>query len=121
MVYSYALALIYTYKKLFYRNGTKRYFSRNETKRNVIFFETETENQNEINIFQKRNGTERKKITFFNPWFKVQWFWFYSHCGISILMSNILFFHGYATKYVIMNGIKKLKKLIYTNNCIGNC
>jgi hypothetical protein len=36
-------------------------------------------------------------------------------------MSNILFCHGYATKYVIMNGIKKLKKLIYTNNCMGNC
>jgi hypothetical protein len=26
-------------------------------------------------------------------------------------MSNILFCQGYATKYVIMNGIKKLKKL----------
>jgi hypothetical protein len=28
---------------------------------------------------------------------------------------------GYATKYIIINGIKKLKKLIYTNNCMGNC
>jgi hypothetical protein len=28
-----------------------------------------------------------------------------------IFMSNILFCHGYATKYVIMNGIKKLKSL----------
>jgi hypothetical protein len=36
-------------------------------------------------------------------------------------MSNILFCHGYATKYVIINGTKKLKKLIYTNNCMGNC
>jgi hypothetical protein len=35
-------------------------------------------------------------------------------------MSNILFCHGYATKYVIMNGIQKLKKLIYTNNFMGN-
>jgi hypothetical protein len=35
-------------------------------------------------------------------------------------MSNILFCHGYATKYVILNGIKKLKKLIYTNKCMGN-
>jgi hypothetical protein len=32
-------------------------------------------------------------------------------------MSNIVFCHGYTTKYVIMNRIKKLKKLIYTNNC----
>jgi hypothetical protein len=31
-------------------------------------------------------------------------------------MRNILFCHGCATKYVKMNGIKKLKKLIYTNN-----
>jgi hypothetical protein len=44
---------------------TKRYFSRNVTKRNVIFFGTETENRNEINIFQKRNGTERKKNNVF--------------------------------------------------------
>jgi hypothetical protein len=36
-------------------------------------------------------------------------------------MSIILFCHGYTTKYVIMNGIKKHKKLIYTNNCMGNC
>jgi hypothetical protein len=49
------------------RNGTKRYFSRNVTKRNVIFFGTETENRNEINIFQKRNGTERKKNNVFQP------------------------------------------------------
>jgi hypothetical protein len=47
------------------RNGTKRYFSRNVTKRNVIFFGTQTENRNEINIFQKRNGTERKKNNVF--------------------------------------------------------
>jgi hypothetical protein len=33
-------------------------------------------------------------------------------------MSNILFCDGYTTKYVIMNGIKKLN---YTNNCMGNC
>jgi hypothetical protein len=33
-------------------------------------------------------------------------------------MSNILFGHGYATKYVIMNGIKKLRKHIYTNNSL---
>jgi hypothetical protein len=38
---------------------------------------------------------------------------------ISIFMSNILFCHGYDTKYVIMNGIKKLKKHIYTNNKIS--
>jgi hypothetical protein len=46
------------------------------------------------------------------------------NCCNSIFMSNILFCHGYTTKYVIMNGIKKLKKLkklIYTNNCMGNC
>jgi hypothetical protein len=46
------------------RNETKRYFSRNETKRNYIFFGTcsaETENRNEIIIFQKQNGTKRKK------------------------------------------------------------
>jgi hypothetical protein len=36
-------------------------------------------------------------------------------------MSNTLFCHGYTTKYVIINGIKKLKKLIYTTNCMGNC
>jgi hypothetical protein len=36
---------------------------------------------------------------------------------ISIFMNNILFCH--TTKYVIMNGIKKLKKLIYTKNCMG--
>jgi hypothetical protein len=36
-------------------------------------------------------------------------------------MSYILFCHGYTTKYVIMNGIKKLKKLINTNNCMWNC
>jgi hypothetical protein len=35
-------------------------------------------------------------------------------------MSNILFFHEYTTKYVVINGVKKLKKLIYTNNCMGN-
>jgi hypothetical protein len=35
-------------------------------------------------------------------------------------MSNILFCHGYNTKYVIKNGLRKLKKLIYTNNCMGN-
>jgi hypothetical protein len=29
-----------------------------------------------------------------------------------LFMSNILLCHGYARKYVIMNGIKKLKKLI---------
>jgi hypothetical protein len=29
-------------------------------------------------------------------------------------MSNILFCHGYTTKYVIMSGIKKLKKLTLT-------
>jgi hypothetical protein len=40
---------------------------------------------------------------------------------ISIFMSNILFCHGYTRKYVIMNDIKKLKKLIYNNNCMGNC
>jgi hypothetical protein len=37
---------------------------RNETKRNYIFFGTETKNRNEINIFQKRNGTKRKKNVF---------------------------------------------------------
>jgi hypothetical protein len=36
-------------------------------------------------------------------------------------MSDIIFFHGYTTQYVIMNGIKKLKKLIYTNNYMDNC
>jgi hypothetical protein len=46
---------------LFYKNETKRYFSRNETRRNDIFFGTETENRNEIYIFQKRKGTKRKK------------------------------------------------------------
>jgi hypothetical protein len=50
-------------KKLFYRNETKRYFSRNETKRNDIFFGTDTDY--EINIFQKRNGTKRKKTNVF--------------------------------------------------------
>jgi hypothetical protein len=42
------------------RNEAKRYFSINEPKRNDNFFgtETETENRNEINIFQKQ-----KKIT----------------------------------------------------------
>jgi hypothetical protein len=34
-------------------------------------------------------------------------------------MSNILCCHGYTTKNVIMNGIKKLKKLIYTNNSLA--
>jgi hypothetical protein len=43
------------------------------------------------------------------------------YCCNSIFMNNILFGHGYATKYFIMNGIKKLKKLIYTNICMGNC
>jgi hypothetical protein len=33
-----------------------------------------------------------------------------------IFMSYILFCHGYATKYVIMNGIKKLKKRILLAN-----
>jgi hypothetical protein len=47
---------------------TKRYFSINETKRNDIFFGTETENRNEINIFQKRNGT-KKKLCFLTPGF----------------------------------------------------
>jgi hypothetical protein len=44
---------------------TKRYFSRNETKRNDIVFGTE--NRNEINIVQKRNGTKRKKKRFLTP------------------------------------------------------
>jgi hypothetical protein len=42
------------------RKETKRYFSINETIRNDFFFGTETENRNEINIFQKRNETEKK-------------------------------------------------------------
>jgi hypothetical protein len=45
----------------------KRYFSRSKTKRNDIFFGTETENRNEINIFHKRNGTKRKKLCFLTP------------------------------------------------------
>jgi hypothetical protein len=36
----------------------------------------------------------------------------------SIFMSNILFSLGYTTKNVLINGIKKLKKLIYTNNSL---
>jgi hypothetical protein len=40
------------------------------------------------------------------------------YCCNSIFMGNILFCHGYTTKYVIINGIKML---IYTNNCMGNC
>jgi hypothetical protein len=43
---------------------TKLYFSINETNWNDIYFKTQTENRNEINIFQKR-----KKKTFFNPCF----------------------------------------------------
>jgi hypothetical protein len=62
---------MYVYKKLFHRNETKRYFSRNETKRNDMFFGTETENRNEINIFQKRNGTKRKKKRFLIPGFQM--------------------------------------------------
>jgi hypothetical protein len=65
--FSYAWALIYTYKKIFYRNETKRYFSRNVTKRNDNFFGTENENRNEINIFQERNGTKQKKKRFVTP------------------------------------------------------
>jgi hypothetical protein len=46
----------------------KRYFSINESKRNDVFFGTETENRNEINIFSKRNGTKqnetKKKLRF---------------------------------------------------------
>jgi hypothetical protein len=42
------------------------------------------------------------------------------NCCNFVFMSNILFCHGYkVTKYVIMNGIKKLKKLIYTNNALA--
>jgi hypothetical protein len=33
------------------------------------------------------------------------------NCCMFIFMSNILFCHGYATKYVIMSGIKSLKSL----------
>jgi hypothetical protein len=45
------------------RNETKRYISINETK--GFFFGTETENRNEIRIFQKRNETKKKM--FFKP------------------------------------------------------
>jgi hypothetical protein len=36
------------------------------------------------------------------------------YCCISIFISNIWFCHGYTTKYVIVNDIKKLKN---TNSC----
>jgi hypothetical protein len=35
------------------------------------------------------------------------------YCSTDKFMNNIIFCHA---KYVVMNGIKKLKKLIYTNN-----
>jgi hypothetical protein len=57
---------LYIQKNFF--TETERNVVFQETKRNgTIFFETETENRNEINIFLKRNGTKRKKITIFNP------------------------------------------------------
>jgi hypothetical protein len=40
------------------------------------------------------------------------------YCSTDKFMNDIIFGH---TKYVAMNGIKKLKKLINTNNCMGNC
>jgi hypothetical protein len=40
------------------------------------------------------------------------------YCSTDKFMNNIIFCH---TKYVVMKGIKKLKKLIYPNNCMGNC
>jgi hypothetical protein len=66
--FSYAWALIYTNKQLFYRDETKRNVIFQETKRNgTIFFleHAETENRNEIIIFQKQNGTKRKKKNVF--------------------------------------------------------
>jgi hypothetical protein len=51
------------------RNEAKRYFSINEPKQNDNFFgtETETENRNEINIFQQRTpGLNTLEIFFFS-------------------------------------------------------
>jgi hypothetical protein len=41
------------------------------------------------------------------------------YCCNDKFMSNILLRDGYTTKYVIMNGIKKHKNLIYTNIAWG--
>jgi hypothetical protein len=50
------------------RYETKRYFSKNETKRNDVFFGTETGNRNEIKKkIQKRKRTKRKKNNVFEP------------------------------------------------------
>jgi hypothetical protein len=62
--------LIYTDKNLFYRNKTKSYFSRSETKRNDIFFGTETENRKpkRNKYFSETNRNEtKKKLGFLTP------------------------------------------------------